>query len=75
MTTGHYPLLRQRLTNAENGSQPFSPESQRWPINHKVTVYNHGLQPFTPIYNLDCKTKQSKTKQQQQKCNKALGHS
>ena len=33
------------------------------------------FKPFTTIYNLDCKTKQSKTKQQQQKCNKALGHS
>ena len=59
----------QRLTNIENGSQPFSRESHRWPDN-KLMVYNHGLQLFTTIYNLDCKTKQSKTKQQQLKYNR-----
>ena len=62
----------QWLTNTENGSRPFSHESHRWPIN-KLMVYNHGLQSFTAIYDLDYKTKLGKTKQQQQECNKALG--
>ena len=44
-------------------------------LQPRFTTNIHGLQPFTTVYNLDCKTKQSKTKQQQQKCNKALGHS
>ena len=57
-----------------------------FPMNHtddpladglqpQFTTVHHDLQSTSTVYNLDCKTKQSKTKQQQQKCNKALGHS
>ena len=46
-----------------------------FPMNHtddpladglqpRFTTVHHDLQPFTTVYNLDCKTKQSKTKQQ-----------
>ena len=54
----------------------------------RFTTYIHGLQPTSTVYNLHprfttyihglqfgLQNKQSKTKQQQQKCNKALGHS
>ena len=44
-------------------------------LQPRFTTVHHNLQYTSTVYNLDCKTKQSKTKQQQQKCNKALGHS
>ena len=77
VTTGYCPLLRLTTDSAENGSQPFTHESHRWPSNNKLTVYNHGLW-FTIVHHdlqfgLQNKTF-SKTKQQQQKMQQAFGH-
>ena len=66
---GYCPLLRlttnlQRLTNAENGSQPFVQESRRWHINNKLTVYNHGSRFAIVHHDLQFGL-QNKTKQNQ----------
>ena len=85
VTTGYSPLLR--LTS-ENYQQTLKMVRDHFPTSHtddpvtiadglqpRYTTVHHDLKSTSTVYNLDCKTKQSKTKQQQQKCNKALGHS
>ena len=50
-----------------------------FPMNHTDDPLADGLQPrFTTVHHdlqFGLQNKQSKTKQQQKKCNKALGHS
>ena len=57
--------LHPRFTTFHYGLQSTSTVYNR---SLRFTIYIHGLQ-------FGLQNKQSKTKQQQQKCNKALGHS
>ena len=59
ITAAHDKLTSwQRLTNAENGSQPFSHESHRGPLadglQPRFTIVHHDLQ-----FGLQNKTKQN----------------